>query len=68
MKKSEKNARKEGAGKRIRAAASKVKRDNFYSLTDAIDLVKSNATAKFDESLEVVLELGVDPRHSDQMV
>jgi large subunit ribosomal protein L1 len=68
MKKSEKNIIKSGSGKRIRAAIAKVTRDNFYSLSDAVDLVKSNATAKFDESLEVVLELGVDPRHSDQMV
>jgi large subunit ribosomal protein L1 len=45
-----------------------VDRNRFYGVDEAISLVKSNATAKFDETVEVALNLGVDPRHSDQMV
>jgi large subunit ribosomal protein L1 len=47
---------------------SAVDRDKFYAVDEAIALVKSNATAKFDETVEVALNLGVDPRHADQMV
>jgi ribosomal protein L1, bacterial/chloroplast len=54
--------------KRIRAAYENVDRDQMYDLPDAIALVKENAKAKFDETLEVALNLGVDPRHADQMV
>jgi large subunit ribosomal protein L1 len=49
-------------------AFSGVDRERFYGVDEAISLVKSNATAKFDETVEVALNLGVDPRHSDQMV
>jgi large subunit ribosomal protein L1 len=49
-------------------ALSTVDRDKFYAVDEAIALVKSNATAKFDETVEVALNLGVDPRHADQMV
>jgi large subunit ribosomal protein L1 len=49
-------------------ALSAVDRDRFYGVDEAISLVKSNATAKFDETVEVALNLGVDPRHADQMV
>src|SRR3982751_5143311 len=45
-----------------------VDREKFYGVDEAIALVKSNATAKFDETIEVALNLGVDPRHADQMV
>jgi len=45
-----------------------VDRERFYPVDEAIALVKSNATAKFDETVEVALNLGVDPRHADQMV
>src|SRR3982751_5826919 len=45
-----------------------VDREKFYGVDEAIALVKSNATAKFDETVEVALNLGVDPRHADQMV
>ena len=45
-----------------------VERDRFYAVDEALALVKSNATAKFDETVEVALNLGVDPRHADQMV
>jgi large subunit ribosomal protein L1 len=57
-----------GKGKRLRAAESKIDRDKAYALADAVALVKQNASAKFDETVEVALNLGVDPRHADQMV
>jgi large subunit ribosomal protein L1 len=57
-----------GKGKRLRAAAAKVDREKTYALADAVALVKQNASAKFDETVEVALNLGVDPRHADQMV
>ena len=43
-------------------------RQKLYNVDEAISLAKSNATAKFDETIEVALNLGVDPRHADQMV
>ena len=49
-------------------ALTAVDREKFYAVDEAIALVKSNATAKFDETVEVALNLGVDPRHADQMV
>src|SRR5215213_5118688 len=49
-------------------ALSAVDRERFYGVDEAIALVKGNATAKFDETVEVALNLGVDPRHADQMV
>jgi large subunit ribosomal protein L1 len=49
-------------------ALTAVDRDKFYGVDEALALVKGNATAKFDETLEVALNLGVDPRHADQMV
>ncbi len=49
-------------------ALSSVDREKFYGVDEALSLVKSNATAKFDETVEVALNLGVDPRHADQMV
>ena len=49
-------------------ALTQVDRDRFYGVDEAISLVKGNATAKFDETIEVALNLGVDPRHADQMV
>jgi large subunit ribosomal protein L1 len=49
-------------------AFSGVDRERFYGVDEALSLVKSNATAKFDETVEVALNLGVDPRHADQMV
>jgi large subunit ribosomal protein L1 len=45
-----------------------VDREKFYGVDEALALVKQNATAKFDETVEVSLNLGVDPRHADQMV
>ncbi len=55
-------------GKRLRAAKDTVERDKLYSLEEAVKLVKDAAKAKFDETIEVALNLGVDPRHADQMV
>ena len=55
-------------GKRISAARETVNRDAAYSVDEAVKLVKSNATAKFDETIEIAMNLGVDPRHADQMV
>jgi large subunit ribosomal protein L1 len=55
-------------GKRLHALRAKVDPNRLYPLDEAIALVKDNATAKFDESIEVALNLGVDPRHADQMV
>ena len=49
-------------------ALTAVDREKFYGVEEAIALVKGNATAKFDETVEVALNLGVDPRHADQMV
>src|SRR5216110_3405162 len=49
-------------------ALTPVDREKFYGVDEALSLVKSNATAKFDETVEVALNLGVDPRHADQMV
>jgi large subunit ribosomal protein L1 len=55
-------------GKRLRAAEAKIDRSKAYPLADAVALLKQTASAKFDETVEVALNLGVDPRHADQMV
>ena len=57
-----------GKGKRIKVSYEQVDRDNAYELDAAVKLLKDNATAKFDETIELSMNLGVDPRHSDQMV
>ena len=49
-------------------AMSEIDRNRFYGVDEAIGIVKNNATAKFDETIEVAMNLGVDPRHADQMV
>ena len=54
--------------KRMQALAEKVDREKLYPLTDAFQLVKDTASAKFDESVEVAVNLGVNPRKSDQNV
>ncbi|GAL97273.1 50S ribosomal protein L1 [Acetobacter tropicalis] len=54
--------------KRFAAAQAKVTHGQAYGLDQAIALVKGNATAKFDETVEISLNLGIDPRHADQMV
>ena len=54
-------------GKKYETAAARVE-DRPYGLDEAVLLAKENATAKFDETMEMALRLGVDPRHADQMV
>ncbi len=54
--------------KRLTAAQATVDQNKAYALDEAIKLVKSNAKAKFDETVEISLNLGIDPRHADQMV
>lgn len=54
--------------KRLVRAASAVEANKAYALGEAMALVKTNATAKFDETVELSLNLGIDPRHADQMV
>jgi large subunit ribosomal protein L1 len=55
-------------GKRVIKAREGVERTKLYTLQDAVKLVRSNATAKFDETVELSINLGVDPKHADQMV
>ena len=55
-------------GKRITNAYEAVDRDAVYGLDEAVKLLKENAKAKFDETIELSMNLGIDPRHSDQMV
>jgi large subunit ribosomal protein L1 len=54
--------------KKRKALAEAIDRDRLYPVDEAIETLKSNATAKFDETIEVAMNLGVDPRHADQMV
>jgi len=56
------------SGKRYKAAAALVDIETDMTVVDAVALVKKNATAKFDETIEIAMNLGVDPRHADQMV
>jgi large subunit ribosomal protein L1 len=55
-------------GKRLKAMREGVDREKFYPLGEAVKVVKSRAKAKFDETVEVAMNLGVDPKHADQMV
>jgi large subunit ribosomal protein L1 len=55
-------------GKRYTAASEGIDRNKAYPLDEAIKLVKERAKAKFDETVEIAMNLGVDPRHADQMV
>ena len=54
--------------KKTKALDGAIDREKLYAVDEAIGLARSNATAKFDETIEVALNLGVDPRHADQMV
>ncbi|MDP3123639.1 MAG: 50S ribosomal protein L1, partial [Thiobacillus sp.] len=56
------------ASKRLRALKEKIDRNRNYPVIDALQLVKETATAKFDESVDVAVNLGIDARKSDQMV
>jgi large subunit ribosomal protein L1 len=55
-------------GKRIRSAREGIEAAKLYPIQDAVKLIKERAKAKFDETIEVSMNLGVDPRHADQMV
>jgi large subunit ribosomal protein L1 len=55
-------------GKKFRAAATKVDRTRTYPIAEAVGLVKQASFAKFDETVDVAVNLGVDPRHADQVV
>jgi len=55
-------------GKRTTAARTGIDRDKSYSIVEAVKLVKERAKAKFDETIEIAMNLGVDPTHADQMV
>jgi large subunit ribosomal protein L1 len=55
-------------GKRIKQAREGIVRTKLYSLEEAVKLIKSKASAKFDETVELAINLGVDPKHADQMV
>src|SRR5712671_2599302 len=55
-------------GKRVLKAREGISREKLYSLDEAVKMVKDRAKAKFDETIEIAMNLGVDPRHSDQMV
>jgi large subunit ribosomal protein L1 len=54
--------------KRFRAAFGTVNREKLYQLDEAVKLIKKNATAKFDETIEIAFNLGIDPKQSDQTV
>jgi large subunit ribosomal protein L1 len=55
-------------GKRLKKAREGIDRTKLYPLPDAIKMIKERANSKFDETIEVAINLGVDPRHADQMV
>ena len=55
-------------GKRLRKAYADIKQNTSYLLEEGIKLIKAKATARFDETIEIAMNLGVDPRHADQMV
>jgi large subunit ribosomal protein L1 len=54
--------------KKVKAFAANIDSEKLHAVDEAIALVKANATSKFDETIEVALNLGIDPRHADQMV
>tara|TARA_R110002124_G_scaffold92914_1_gene235987 strand:+ start:1518 stop:2216 length:699 start_codon:yes stop_codon:yes gene_type:complete len=56
------------SGKRVRNNGEAIDRHKLYGLSEAVELLKEHANAKFDETIEVAMNLGVDPRHADQMV
>src|ERR1700720_4535183 len=57
-----------GLGKRTKKVREGVDREKLYPLVEAVKMVKDRAKAKFDETIEVAMNLGIDPRHADQMV
>jgi large subunit ribosomal protein L1 len=55
-------------GKRLTSAYEAIDREGFYPVADAVKMIKERAKAKFDETIEIALNLGIDPRHADQNV
>ena len=55
-------------GKRMKAAAKGLDRNKFYTVEEAVKAIKDRAKAKFDETIEVAMNLGIDPKHADQNV
>ncbi|MDH5188332.1 MAG: 50S ribosomal protein L1 [Rhodospirillaceae bacterium] len=55
-------------GKRFKKASEGISREKHYGIAEAVKLVKASATTKFDETVEIAINLGVDPKHADQMV
>tara|TARA_B100000459_G_scaffold29796_1_gene14339 strand:- start:333 stop:1034 length:702 start_codon:yes stop_codon:yes gene_type:complete len=56
------------SGKRMRSSLESINRDSLYSIEDAVKIVKDNAKVKFDETIEIAMNLGIDTRHADQQV
>lgn len=56
------------ANKRYKASAEQIDRDKLYGLTEALELIGGLPKAKFDETVDIAINLGVDPKHADQMV
>jgi large subunit ribosomal protein L1 len=59
---------KKAGGKRFVAASANIESGKVYSLDEALPILKKNAVAKFDETIDISVNLGVDPKHADQMV
>ena len=55
-------------GKRVAKGREGIDRNKLYPITEAVSMIKERANAKFDETIELAMNLGVDPRHADQMV
>lgn len=55
-------------GKRFKKSSEGINREKLYGIEEAVKLVKAGATTKFDETIEIAINLGVDPKHADQMV
>jgi large subunit ribosomal protein L1 len=55
-------------GKRLKSAYEAIDREGFYPLPQAVKMIKERAKAKFDETIEIAMNLGIDPRHADQNV
>ncbi|MCH7937813.1 MAG: 50S ribosomal protein L1 [Proteobacteria bacterium] len=55
-------------GKRLRKAYEGIDRETGYGIAEAVKIIKDSATTKFDETVEIAINLGVDPKHADQMV
>ena len=55
-------------GKRLKSAYENIDREAFYGVSEAVRVIKESASTKFDETVEIAINLGIDPRHADQMV